>query len=243
MDWLAHETVASNQGTPHLPWHLRIRQYSLYHALRTLISRLPTHHPCVLPLRVLQPASPALPNCRPRPLPPQIYMFFLLGGTLVSILSGVPFLFSFSDVCLEILEIYDITSSRRPVEINCHPTPNHQTPGWLTKVILGALPHPRTTSLWWKFFWIVMGTLHALSIVLSYFLLGRQKTEFVFIWAGFQLFGPGPSSLIWLKIRIPRQINQWSGQGSRRWRHPWSCAWRIWCWGLGSIKHMCIPRK
>ena len=39
-----------------------------------------------------------------------------------------------------------------------------------------------------------MGTLQKLSIVPFYFLLGQQKTEFVFTWAGFQLF--------WLVARI-----------------------------------------
>ena len=48
----------------------------------------------------------------------EIYTLFLLGGALVGILSGVPFLFSFvSGVCLE---IYGIITSCRPVEINGH---------------------------------------------------------------------------------------------------------------------------
>ena len=48
----------------------------------------------------------------------EIYTFFLLGGALVGILSGVPFLFSFvSGVCLE---IYGIITSCRPIEINGH---------------------------------------------------------------------------------------------------------------------------
>jgi len=123
----------------------------------------------------------------------EIYTLFLLGGTVVGIVSGVPFLFAFlSGVCLE---IHDIITSRRPVEIDGHldlvtasPLPTTKRLGGPRKVILGASPNPRTSSLWWKFFWIVTGTLQTVSIVLSYFLLGQQKTEFVFTWAGFQLF-------------------------------------------------------
>jgi hypothetical protein len=100
------------------------------------------------------------------------------------------------------LEIHDIITSRHPVEIDGHldliasssiPT-TKRVLGGPRKVVLGASPNPRTSSLWWKFFWIVTGTLQTLSIVLSYFLLGQQKTEFVFTWAGFQLF--------WLVARI-----------------------------------------
>ena len=129
----------------------------------------------------------------------EIYTLFLLGGPLVGMLSGVPFLFSFfSGVCLG---IHDIITSRRPVEIDGHldliaasPLPTTKYLGGPRKVVLGASPNPRTSSLWWKFFWIVTGTLQTFSIVLSYFLLGQQKTEFVFTWAGFQLF--------WLIARI-----------------------------------------
>jgi len=129
----------------------------------------------------------------------EIYTLFLLGGTLIGILLGVPFLFSFfSGVCFE---IHDIIISRCPIEIDSHldliaasPLPTTKRLGGPCKVVLGAPPNPRTSSLWWKFFWIVTGTLQTLSIVLSYFLLGQQKTEFVFIWAGFQLF--------WLVARI-----------------------------------------
>ncbi|KIM45674.1 hypothetical protein M413DRAFT_345605 [Hebeloma cylindrosporum] len=129
----------------------------------------------------------------------EIYTLFFLGGTLVAILSGVPFLFSFfSGVCLE---IHDIIISRRPVEIDGHldlitasALPTTKRLGGPRKVVLGASPNPRTNSIWWKFFWIVTGTLQTLYIVLSYILLGQQKTEFVFTWAGFQLF--------WLIARI-----------------------------------------
>ena len=129
----------------------------------------------------------------------EVYTLFLLGGPLVGMLSGVPFLFSFfSGVCLE---INDIITSRRPVEIDGHldliaasPLPTTKRLGGPRKVVLGASPNPRTSSLWWKFFWIVTGTLQTLSIVLSYFLLGQQKTKFVFTWAGSQLF--------WLVARI-----------------------------------------
>ena len=130
----------------------------------------------------------------------EIYTLFLLGGTLVGVLSGMPFLFSFfSGVCLE---IHDIITSCHPVEIDGHldliatssiPTTKRLL-GGPRKVVLSASPNPRTSSLWWKFFWIITGTLQTLSIVLSYFLLGHQKTEFVFTWAGFQLF--------WLVARI-----------------------------------------
>ena len=129
----------------------------------------------------------------------EIYTLFLLGGTAAAILSGVPFLFSFSSgVCLE---IHDIITSRHPVEVDGHldliaasPLPTTKRLGGPRKVVLGASPNPRTSSLWWKFFWIVTGSLQTLSIVLSYFLLGQQQAEFVFIWAGFQLF--------WLVARI-----------------------------------------
>ena len=129
----------------------------------------------------------------------EIYTLFLLGGTLVGILSGVPFLFSFfSGVCLE---IHDIITSRRPIEIDGHldliaafPLLTTKCLGGPRKVVLGASLNPRTSSPWWKFFWIVTGTLQTLSIVLSYFLLGQQKADFVFIWGGFQLF--------WLVARI-----------------------------------------
>jgi len=129
----------------------------------------------------------------------EIYTLFLLGGTLVGILSGVPLLFSFSSgVCLE---IHDIITSRRPVETDGHldliaasPLPTTKCLGGPLKVVLGASPNPRTSSLWWKFFWIATGTLQTLYIVLFYFLLSQQKTDFVFIWAGFQLF--------WLVARI-----------------------------------------
>jgi len=99
------------------------------------------------------------------------------------------------------LEVHDIITSRRLAEIDGHldlivasPLPTIKRLGGPPKVILGASPNPRTSSLWWKFFWIVTGTLQTLSLVLSYLLLGQQKTEFVFIWAGFQLF--------WLVARI-----------------------------------------
>jgi len=113
----------------------------------------------------------------------EIYTLFLLGGTLVGLLSGVPFLFAFlSGVCLE---IHDITTSRRPVETDGHldliaasPLPNTKRLGGPRRVVLGASPNPRASSLWWKFFWIVTGTLQTLSIVLSYFLLGQQKGRF-----------------------------------------------------------------
>jgi hypothetical protein len=129
----------------------------------------------------------------------EIYTLFLLGGTPVAILSGVPFLFSFlSGVCLE---IHDIITSRRPVEIDSHldliaasPLPTTKCLGGPRKIVLGASPNSRASSLWWKFFWIVTGTLQTLFIVLSYFLLGQQKAAFVFTWAGFQLF--------WLVARI-----------------------------------------
>ena len=129
----------------------------------------------------------------------EIYTLFLLGGTLVAMLSGVPFLFSLlSGVCLE---IHDIITSRRPVEIDSHldliaasPLPTTKRLGGPRKIVLGASPNSRTSSLWWKFFWIATGTLQTLSTVLSYFLLGQQKAVFVFTWAGFQLF--------WLVARI-----------------------------------------
>ena len=129
----------------------------------------------------------------------EIYTLFLLGGTLVGIVSGVPFLFSFSSgVCLE---IHEIITFRRPVETDGHldliaasPLLTTKRPGGPLKVILGALPNPRTSSLWWKFFWIATGTLQTLSLVLFYFLLSHQGTKFVFIWAGFQLF--------WLVARV-----------------------------------------
>ena len=97
------------------------------------------------------------------------------------------------------LQIHDIITSRRPVEIDGHldlmaasPLPTTKRLGSPRKSVLGASPNPCTSSLWWKFFWIVTGTLQTLSIVAS--LLGQQKTEFVFTWAGFQLF--------WLVARI-----------------------------------------
>jgi hypothetical protein len=113
----------------------------------------------------------------------EIYTLFLLGAALVAILSGVPFLFSFvSGVCLE---IHDIITSRRPIEINL-PTPHrHLRLGGPRKVVLGASPNPRTSNLWWKFFWIVAGMLPALSVLLP---PGPAKPEFVLTWAGFQLF-------------------------------------------------------
>ncbi|KIM42270.1 hypothetical protein M413DRAFT_444704 [Hebeloma cylindrosporum] len=129
----------------------------------------------------------------------EIYALFLMGGTLIAALSAVPFLFSFcSALCLE---IHDILAARRPVEVDGHldliaasPLPTTKRLGGPRKVVLGALPNPRTSSPWWKFFWIVTGTLQTLFIVLSYVLLGDQKSEFVFTWAGFQLF--------WLVARI-----------------------------------------
>jgi hypothetical protein len=130
----------------------------------------------------------------------EIYTLFLLGGTLIGIFSGLPFAFSFfSGVCLE---IHDIIISRRPLDIDGHldliaasPLPTtKRLLGGPRKVILGASPNPRTFSLWWKFFWIATATLQTLSIVLSYFLLGQKKSDFVFTWAAFQLF--------WLVARI-----------------------------------------
>ena len=183
---VAHGTVTQNQGTPH-------HAFDSTTSLRKPIPHSSTHrhHSHTLPL---VPAPPALPNHRPRPLPPQIYTLFLLAGTLVGVLSGVPFLSSFfSGMCLE---IHDIIASRRPVDVDGHldliASPSIPTTkrllGGPRKVVLGASPNWRTSSLWWKFFWIVMVTLQTLFIVLSYFLLGQQKADFVFIWAGFQLF-------------------------------------------------------
>jgi hypothetical protein len=110
-----------------------------------------------------------------------MFTLFLLGGALVGIRSGVPFLFSFlSAVCLE---IHDIITSRRPVEIDGHldliaasQLPTTKRLGGPRKVVFCASLNPRTSSLWWKFFWIIMSTLQMLSIVLSYFLLGQQTS-------------------------------------------------------------------
>ncbi|KAF8904706.1 hypothetical protein CPB84DRAFT_653203 [Gymnopilus junonius] len=122
----------------------------------------------------------------------EIYTLLTQGGILVSLLSGIPFLFSFvSGVCLE---VHDIITARRPVEVDGHldlvaasPLPTTKRVGGPKKVVLGASPNTHTGP-WWKFFWIVTGTLQTLTIVFSYFLLGQQRTEFVFVWAGFQLF-------------------------------------------------------
>ncbi|KIM42271.1 hypothetical protein M413DRAFT_70883 [Hebeloma cylindrosporum] len=123
----------------------------------------------------------------------EIYSLFRMGGTPVAVLSAVPFLFSFFSAIG--LEIHDILTSRRPLEIDgrldlvaASPLPTTKRPGGPRKVVLGASPNPRKSNPWWKFFWIVTGILQTLFIVLAYVLLGQQKTELIFTWAGFQLF-------------------------------------------------------
>jgi hypothetical protein len=109
----------------------------------------------------------------------EIHTLFLLGGTVVGFFSGVPFLFFISSGMS--LKIHNIIASRRPVDIDGHldwiASPSIPTTerllGGPRKVVLGASPNPRTSSLWWKFFSIVTCTVQTLSILLSYFFLGQ----------------------------------------------------------------------
>ncbi|KAF5355311.1 hypothetical protein D9758_006017 [Tetrapyrgos nigripes] len=122
----------------------------------------------------------------------EIYTLVTEGGTLLGLLSGVPFLFSFaSGVCLE---AKDFMRARRPIEVDSHldlvaasPLPTTKCLGGPKKVVLGAATNPRRGP-WWKFFWITTGILQTLTVILSYVLLGQQKSRVVLIWAGFQLF-------------------------------------------------------
>jgi hypothetical protein len=127
----------------------------------------------------------------------EIYILVLEGGPMVGLLSGVPFVFSFiSGVCLQ---INDFVSSRRPVAVDGHldfvagTIPSTKRLGGSRKVFLGALKNKRRGP-WWKIFWITTGILQTVSIVILYFALGQQKTEFVLTWAGFQL--------VWVILRI-----------------------------------------
>ncbi|KAF5355310.1 hypothetical protein D9758_006018 [Tetrapyrgos nigripes] len=122
----------------------------------------------------------------------EIYTLVIEGGILLGLLSGVPFLFSFaSGVCLE---ANDIMRARRPTEVDSHfdlvaasPLPTTKWLGGPKKVVLGAATNPRRGP-WWRFFWIMTGILQTITVILSYVLLGQQKSRVVLIWAGFQLF-------------------------------------------------------
>ncbi|KAL0063932.1 hypothetical protein AAF712_009122 [Marasmius tenuissimus] len=128
----------------------------------------------------------------------EVYILTMQGSITIGILTGVPYLFCLlSGLCLE---VNDIVTSRQPVEVDGHldfvasnSLPTTKQPGGPRKVVLGSSSNPRTGS-WWKFFWIVTGTLQTISIVLLYVFLGKEKTQTVFIWAGFQLF--------WVALRI-----------------------------------------
>ncbi|KAF8910513.1 hypothetical protein CPB84DRAFT_1763853 [Gymnopilus junonius] len=123
----------------------------------------------------------------------EIYTLLRLqhGGTLFGLLAGAPFVFSlFSGLCLEIA---DILASRRPVEVDGHLDILAASSLLTTKRVGGPRKNPRSGP-WWKFFWIMTGTLQVLFLVKSYFLLVQQSASFVLIWTGFQLF--------WAVLRI-----------------------------------------
>ena len=111
---------------------------------------------------------------------------------MIAIFTGVPYLFSLaSGLCLE---VNDIITSHRVVEVDGHldlvvanPLPTTKQYGGPRKIVLGASPNPRIGP-WWKLFWSITLILQTMAIILLYVFLGREKTQTVFIWAGFQLF-------------------------------------------------------
>ncbi|KDR73984.1 hypothetical protein GALMADRAFT_250714 [Galerina marginata CBS 339.88] len=126
-------------------------------------------------------------------------IFFLLtyGGILMGLLSAIPFTLSF--LSATIVEIRDITVSRRPMDVDGHvdlvagTLPTTKQLGGPRKVVLGAMKNPRTT-IWWRAFWALNAILQTTSLVVSYLLLGQQETRIVLAWAAFQL--------AWVTLRI-----------------------------------------
>ncbi|KAF8904703.1 hypothetical protein CPB84DRAFT_1960694 [Gymnopilus junonius] len=123
--------------------------------------------------------------------------FLYRGSAAMAILSATPFtFFLFAAICLEVNEV---VSSRRPMEIDGQldivsgTIPSVKQLGGSRKVVLGATKIART-SIWWKLIWSIGALLYSVSLIISYVLLGRQTTEVVVMWGIFQL--------VWLVLRI-----------------------------------------
>ncbi|KAJ7165524.1 hypothetical protein C8R43DRAFT_1232587 [Mycena crocata] len=127
----------------------------------------------------------------------EVYILWSSGASLLGIASATPWAFFFLGAI--VIQIHELLRGRRPepemggLDIISGQLPMISRRGGARKVVLDVADNPRT-SLPWRLFWAAGASISAVSIVLSYVIMGDQPRSVVFVWAGFQF--------LWLAVRI-----------------------------------------
>jgi hypothetical protein len=126
----------------------------------------------------------------------EFYYQWTNGAPHLALISAIPFIFFFVSGC--IITCREVFLAQRLTDIGDLDIIIGELPTWKNaggdkKVVLGLLADPRT-SIWWRLMWSIGGLLHAVSLVLTYFILSKMTPAFTLAWAGFQV--------AWLTCRI-----------------------------------------
>lgn len=119
------------------------------------------------------------------------------GGGFLGVTTAIPWVYFF--IAAVYLEAQEIILRRKPedpegdLDIISGRLPTTSQPGGSRKILLGVASNFRTMTSW-RSVWAMGALVSTISLLLTYFLLGQQTKEIVYIWAGFQV--------LWMAIRI-----------------------------------------
>lgn len=129
----------------------------------------------------------------------ECFVVTIYGGGLLGISTAVPWAYFFMFAVY--LETQEIILRKRPedpegeLDIIAGRLPTTSQPGGTRKILLGVASNPRTMT-WWRSIWALGAVVSTISLLLTYFLLGQQTKQVVYMWAGFQVFWMGARVLV-----------------------------------------------
>ncbi|KAJ3501236.1 hypothetical protein NLJ89_g9431 [Agrocybe chaxingu] len=125
------------------------------------------------------------------------YILWRNNSEMLAMVTSIPwFYFVIAAIVEEVIELRRAANPETmlgPIDILSGTVPAVGRPGSSRKIIIGAAQNPRH-ALRWTIMWSVGAIICTSSTLMTYLLLGKQSTEVVLVWVGFQA--------LWMALRL-----------------------------------------
>ncbi|CAA7263384.1 unnamed protein product [Cyclocybe aegerita] len=125
------------------------------------------------------------------------YILWRNNSEMLAMVTSIPwfyfFVAAFVEEVIELRRAANPETTLGPIDILSGTVPAVGRPGSNRKIIIGAAQNPRH-ALRWTIMWSIGAIICTSSTLMTYLLLGKQSTEVVLVWVGFQA--------LWMVLRL-----------------------------------------